>query len=278
MSFDKPTAGKIKSLLIDKHKEDIIVTECKMGSAGSRILDAWVMKKTWSPKTTIGYEIKVYRGDFLQDDKWTDYLDTCHQFYFVCPWGLIQKEEIPQDVGLMWCSKNGSRLYTKRKSVHRKEDVDNDLLFYILMNRVKITKSNFGYSQYRQNERKYWELWLKHKNIDGEFGRMVSKSIRQTVQDKINEVERENQKLNRENQDLQDIKNQLKELKEAGIEAWTLKNVLKNGIGSLISEKLKYLRNDMNNLKKKIETVDRDIEHHVSEYENPELVEAQCPD
>ena len=49
-----------------------------------------------------GYEIKVSRSDFVNDTKWQDYLPYCHQFYFVCPPDLIQPDELPKEIGLMY--------------------------------------------------------------------------------------------------------------------------------------------------------------------------------
>lgn len=257
--MDKLTATKIKNLLIDKHKNDIIVTECKMGSAGSRILDAWVLKKTWSPRTSIGYEVKVSRSDFLQDDKWRKYMDTCHEFYFVCPWGLIDKTELPEKVGLMWSSKNGTRLYTRRKAVRRKEEPEQDLLYYILMNRVKITSSNFGYN-YNNNKKKYWQQWLKNRELDREFGRMVSEKIGETVRKEIDRVDRENRQLRQENESLQRVKEKLDELKELGITTYDLKKVLNEGIGGLLENSVGQLRNNLNSLKRSIGHVESSIE------------------
>ena len=156
--MDTITADRIKSLLAHKHREDIYITECKMGSMGSRILDALVIKRTWSPRTVIGYEIKVSRQDFLGDDKWPEYLKTCTQFYFVCPSGLIQKSELPKEVGLIWVSKTGNKLYTKKKSPHQINTMDLDTLLYILMYRADIKTSSFG-RRIQKSEKEFWEEW-----------------------------------------------------------------------------------------------------------------------
>lgn len=49
-----------------------------------------------------GYEIKVSRGDFKSDKKWTEYLAFCNQFYFVCPKGMIKLDELPPEIGLIY--------------------------------------------------------------------------------------------------------------------------------------------------------------------------------
>lgn len=59
----------------------------------------------------IAHEIKVARGDFLKDlkqfkKKHGIALQISHEFYYVCPWGLIKRDEIPEVVGLMYADKN----------------------------------------------------------------------------------------------------------------------------------------------------------------------------
>ena len=124
-----------------RHSRDVFIAECNMGSAhaGCRRLDAWVMPKSWSPFTTIGYEVKEARGDFLRDEKWRAYLDVCHQLYFACPAKLIQPEELPADVGLLW-TLGDERLVVKRKAVsHQPEPAKlAKLMAYALMSRSRI--------------------------------------------------------------------------------------------------------------------------------------------
>jgi len=136
-------AAKISKLLADKHSCDVFVPECKNGETwGARDLlklDAWVLLKTYSPLTTIGYEIKCSRSDFENDQKWVGYLDLCHMFYFVCPAGMIRSIDLPSRVGLIWVSQTG-KLHTKRKATRENPDTEklNRLLIYVLMARSKI--------------------------------------------------------------------------------------------------------------------------------------------
>lgn len=136
------TAEHIEELLRKRHEKDVLVSECKNGETwGARDLlklDAWVLRRTYSPLTTIGYEIKVSRQDFENDQKWTGYLDLCHQFYFVCPAGLIRATDLPQRIGIIWASKD--HLHTKRKAEWVNPDIEklNRLLIYVVMARSKI--------------------------------------------------------------------------------------------------------------------------------------------
>ena len=55
-----------------------------------------------------GFEFKRTRQDFLNDiqsGKWIKYLDYCNTFTWVCPYGLIQPEEIISPAGLLWIGK-----------------------------------------------------------------------------------------------------------------------------------------------------------------------------
>ena len=63
--------------------------------------DGLAITKSYTKPNIIGYEIKVSRNDFLQDNKWHLYLQYCNEFYFVVPKGLVKKEELPDHVGLM---------------------------------------------------------------------------------------------------------------------------------------------------------------------------------
>jgi len=147
LRLDGITSNQIFSLLKAKHSNDVIVPECKNGETwGAHDLlkmDAWVLCRTYSPLTTIGYEIKCSRQDFEQDQKWTKYLDLCHLFYFVCPAGLIRATDLPSQVGIIWVSKD--RLHIKRKAERVTPDTAklNKLLIYVVMARSKIVDSMY---------------------------------------------------------------------------------------------------------------------------------------
>lgn len=58
----------------------------------------------------MAFEIKVGRSDFLKDlkqfkKKHQFALRISDEFFYVCPWGLIEKEEVPVDAGLMYVNK-----------------------------------------------------------------------------------------------------------------------------------------------------------------------------
>lgn len=126
--------GRIATALKTKHDTlgDIFASQVKIGPAGSKIMDAVAIKKTWSPRTVIGYEIKVSRQDFLRDQKHPVYMDNCNIFYFVTPVGIIQDGELPQGAGHMIYNSDTGKLRTKKKAPYRKQTINPDVLLHIM--------------------------------------------------------------------------------------------------------------------------------------------------
>ncbi len=217
------TASDILKLLKKKHHEDVFIPECKNGptqyTSGMLKFDVWVMKKSWANPLAIGYEIKINRRDFLNDDKWIKYLDYCNEFYFVSPYNLIFPNELPSDVGLYYVSKTGTKLYRKKKAAYRKIEIPGEIFRYILMNRVVITSANY----YRvASLKEYWGNWLSDKEIDYRFGQYVSKKIREKVEKEILSVRKENDRLRLQNEKLEDMKETIKRL---GLEVSQIDNL-----------------------------------------------------
>lgn len=148
LALDGINSSQILNLLAERHVGDVFIPECKNGETwGARDLlrlDAWCLKRTYSPLTTIGYEIKVSRADFEQDQKWTGYLGLCHEFFFVCPAGLIRATDLPSGIGLMWVSSTGN-LHIKKRCIRQEPNIEyqNRLLIYALMARSKIVDNMY---------------------------------------------------------------------------------------------------------------------------------------
>lgn len=195
------TANNIIELLAEKHADDVFVRECKSGQtwgAKHLRLDAWVMRKSWAKPKVTGYEIKVSRGDFSADEKWHEYLRLCNQFYWVCPYNLIQPNEVPSGTGLLWVSKAGTRIYTKIKASWNDVTVPESLYRYILMSRCKILEPDEHLDE--ESEDGYWKRWLDKRREDQIIGMMVSRRVAQILtelrteqfelQGKVNKYER----------------------------------------------------------------------------------------
>lgn len=168
------TEGRLLRLLADRHSGDVFVPHCKNGptnTIGSKvlILDGWALLSTWSPLTSVGYEVKCSRSDWLKDNKWTNYLPLCHLFYLVAPVGVIDASELPDGVGLLQPIGQGTgmRLVMKRKAVRREVQMPVQLMAYALMWR----------STPERTRAQRVEEWAKAVE-SGEVGRRVAQWIR----------------------------------------------------------------------------------------------------
>lgn len=108
------TASEIAVILREWHGDDggwIFLTEF---AVDGRRIDAYALGLWESTRfLSVGYEIKVNRGDLLSElkepEKRAVAMQYCHQFYFVTIKGLAHHTEFPQDCGLIEIWKNKSR-------------------------------------------------------------------------------------------------------------------------------------------------------------------------
>lgn len=220
---------EIVRALQTKHAEDLVVPQCKTGpSQGSSfcIMDVWVMAKSWAHPHTTCYEIKVSRQDFLKDNKWPGYLPYCNSMYFACPKDLIKVEELPPDVGLVYVSEPGMRVYTKRKAVYRAVDIPRNLWIYILMCRAKIDReAAWAYDE----RRRYWLKWLEEQKIDEHMGHRVSKTLNKRIDEEVLKAQEHNRVLSRQIDGLNDILQMVKSLglDPKQVNGWGFKNELR---------------------------------------------------
>jgi hypothetical protein len=193
----KVKAHEIKHALSLKHRDDFFLTEVKNGSTWSNdnlaIMDALAIKKSWSKPCLTGYEVKVSRQDFLNDDKWPIYKNYCHRFYFACPTGLIQPEELPSEVGLVWFNPEKKTLYTKKKSLFRNIEMPANMFYYIILSRLDNERHPFFGSQ-----REMFELYVQDKITKRELGRRAASKLAKELAEmerKIADLEREKERL-----------------------------------------------------------------------------------
>lgn len=130
------TSRDIEQALLEKHKDDVWASEIATKSHGRRRIDFWAMAKSHAKPWVTGYEIKISRSDFLNDNKWMDYLPICNRLYMVCPHGMVSPDEIMPEAGLMWATASGSKLYTKKKAPYRTEGVDPTFVYRQLLMRL----------------------------------------------------------------------------------------------------------------------------------------------
>ncbi len=258
-------AKDIIKLLAQKHARDLFVSECKNGSTwfteGGLRLDAWVMKRSWASPLTIGYEVKVSRQDFLSDSKWHGYLDYCNEFYFVCPPELIQPNELPRSGPGTGHRK--TRCLYKKKALYRNVTVNPNIYVYILMCRTKVLPgSAYKGDIYKENHLDYWRAWLKEKTEKRDFGHLVGRAIRDTIRNKIDKVERENNRLQHENEQLQDIKDFCTELGITSYSRWSARDTIREAAAGIPGDFMITLNSCVKSVVRFKEELDRHIQEN----------------
>jgi hypothetical protein len=134
------TADEIVLLLRARHSADMFWTEVKDGPTwgGTHLrLDALAIPKSWSPVRLIGYEVKVSRSDWIQDQKFIEYRNLVHVLWIAAPKGVCSPDELPPGVGLI--EPAGKRLRTVRKPIVSEIVPPWALLLYLLMSRSRCT-------------------------------------------------------------------------------------------------------------------------------------------
>ena len=207
------TADAIQKMLAAKHSGDVFVPECKDGPTQTRAhlrLDAWVLLKTWSPITTIGYEIKVDRGDWRRDDKLHQYMPLCHLLYVVAPKGIVPAEELPSGVGLIEPVGEAGRLQTRRKAGRREVALPAELMVYVLMCRTQITRERLSYATDGDRHWRTEQLrqWTEGKEERHSLSYAVSAKIRAVFDKQQSELADER----RRNDELESVRNRIAEL------------------------------------------------------------------
>ena len=260
----KLTEATITKLLLNRHSKDVCVSQCKSGQSWSsekvKIFDLFTMKRSYSNWCCCIFEIKITRNDFLQDDKWQTYLPYCNEFSFVAPPGIIDPAEVPADAGLLLSSKNGTRLYCKKKAPHRNVEIPDSVFNYILMSRTRIVESTYNNNS-AFDWKIYWEKWLATKKEKRDFGYHVSKKIRELHEEKVIEVERKQKRLERKIDRFENVERILKELGlDGGKLPWNYEERIKNRLADIsagIPEKdiLVHLENAVSNLKNTIRVI-----------------------
>ncbi len=119
------TAEQIKILLSEKYsgEEWAFFGELRTLRGYSGGVESYVDAVAiglWSKnKKCIAYEIKISRQDFTKDAdnfilKHKNILKACHEFYYICPHGLISPDEVPARAGLMYVNSNNTLIKKKQ--------------------------------------------------------------------------------------------------------------------------------------------------------------------
>jgi hypothetical protein len=211
----------IKRALAQKHFRDAFFTEVNTGSAyGDRgtigRFDAIAIEKSYVHSCISGYEIKVARSDFRGDTKWDRYLPLCNRFSFACPAGLIQPEELPAEVGLVYYNPDTQALHTKRKAAFRPIDPPVPVLMSIIVNRVDNDKRHPFFS----NAREACEAYAGDKDDRRELGLRVRTKLVQEVEQLRGRAAALEGQLERAKSDASGLEGYREAMAELGIHGW----------------------------------------------------------
>lgn len=208
------TATDIKMALAKKHgNREFFITECKNGPTGRGMLqfDGLAIYKSWAHPKIVAYEIKVSRSDFLRDNKYTLYMPYVHEMYFVVPKGLVDRSELPVEIGLMYYNPENESLITRQKATHRKIEICSDMLLYIIMNRLDSERLPFT-----SNKGEYFRMWLDGKLSNRDLGYRVSSKMLRELEEKDRELAR----YGRFKEDRKILDDLLKVMEAHGIGRW----------------------------------------------------------
>ena len=180
----KVTATDIKLALKNTHvsRNTYFITECKTCSTyfpdpqGLLKFDGLAITKSYTKPCIIGYEIKVSRNDFLRDNKWHLYLQYCNEFYFVVPYGLVSKEEIPDNVGLIYYNPEKDALRTIKKALYRQIEKPVGVYEYIIFSRLEEDRLPF-YEEKAEYARAYLEDQRDKRYIGSVLGSTMAKDL-----------------------------------------------------------------------------------------------------
>lgn len=258
------TSSEIKKALAQKHHRDFFMAEVKSGSTWNSpvgslmILDGLAIAKSWTNPCFTGYEIKVSRSDFLRDAKFYTYEILVNCLYIVCPKGMINRQEVPESVGLMYYDPEKKTITTKKKAIYRKIEYSADMLLYIIYCRLDSDRYPF-----HESREAYFKEWVKNKIDNKELGRVV----RSKMVDELYRLERELEDVRAFREERQAFKDVIEVARKHGIfPGWhgreiaeqldeALKKKPVEGVAE-IRHRLELLVVDLKNMEKRAEDKD----------------------
>ncbi|MCR5791376.1 MAG: MmcB family DNA repair protein [Lachnospiraceae bacterium] len=188
------TSTEIKRALAESHDKDFFLTEVKNGSTyfppaqGLLMFDGFAMTRSYTKPCIKIYEVKVSRSDFLRDNKWNLYKQYCNELYFVVPKGLIEKTELPDDVGLIYYNREGTRkLVTKQKARWRDIEEPIDVYKYLIYSRLEQDRIPF-YNSRKEYAADYLQDKRDRKGIGYALGSKMAERL-QEAEKKLAELQ-----------------------------------------------------------------------------------------
>ena len=201
MANKRVTSTDIKIALSKLHsnKSTYFFTECKTCSTyfpdpqGLLKFDGLAVTKSYTKPNIIGYEIKVSRNDFKQDNKWHLYLQYCNEFYFVVPAGLVTKDELPDNVGLIYYNADTKALRKVKRAQYRMIDKPVGVYEYIIFSRLEEDRLPF-YNDRKEYCKDYLNDKVNRKYVGDRLGTKLAMDL-QEAHKRLDEVEHSESEL-----------------------------------------------------------------------------------
>lgn len=145
------------------------------GMNGSRADVIAMTPHRYSTKDIRLYEVKLTRGVWLADKKFQKYLECCNRMYIACPQGVIKKDELPAEIGLITRSDKGWRVAKSPRLNINPSKLDVDFVLSLLYRGYEETRfqrdlreRGISSSNYKLRDVAY--------NIGFEIGRRLDKT------------------------------------------------------------------------------------------------------
>lgn len=184
MGEKKVTSTEIKMALAEYHPKDFFISECKTdstyfaGPQGLLIFDGLAVTRSYTSPCVTGYEIKVSRSDFQRDNKYHLYLQYCNEFYFVVPAGLLKKEEIPDNMGLIYYYPETGKLMKKKKALYRQIEEPVGVYKYIIYSRLEQDRTPFY-----EDKAEYAKAYIEDRTEKQHIGRRLGSKMASELSD-----------------------------------------------------------------------------------------------
>lgn len=234
-------ADEIKHALSRQYRADhwIFLTEVKTGPTHSasegelKKIDAVAIKKSWTQPCINAFEVKVSRGDFMNDTKWPGYLPYCHRFYWACPSGLIKPSEVSTEAGLVWIADNGS-YHTKKKALFRHIEIPHAMFYHLIISHTKNGRHPF-FSDAREYAQAYCQDRAARQGIGANFKSALIKE-RDELRGQVSDLQSEIKSFEWERKSIEEIR---AILAEHNISTWQLAKRLKEKLGNAMPTDLR---------------------------------------
>ena len=261
---NKITSTQIKKALAQYNPKDFFITECKTCSTyfpdpqGMLKFDGLGIRRSYTRPCITGYEIKVSRSDFERDPKWHLYLQYCNEFYFVCPAGLIKKEELPDDVGLIWYNPENKKLLKKKKALWRNIEPPVKMYEYIIYSRLEQDRTPF-YESRAEYAKDYLTDKREKRRIGKSFGSKMARDL-DMAQERLAKLEHAEEQVEL----LKDLKSVMKK-HNVGRYCWTAEDWIKEldkALKSHYPQDLDMVRMYLQNAMDRLDTIEEECKEH----------------